>query len=66
MIRTKVLLPFYSKATGKYQEPNDVIEVTEEQLAAIKAVNVNMVLVLEEVEEKPKAKPKKTKAKATE
>jgi hypothetical protein len=62
MIKVKVLLPFYSKATGNYQEPDDVIEVTEEQLAAIKAVNVNMVLVLGDAEEKPKAR--KTKAKA--
>lgn len=62
MIKAKVLLPFYSKATGNYQEPDDVIEVTEEQLAAIKAVNVNMVLVLGDAEAKPKAK--KTKAKA--
>ena len=63
MKRVKVLLPFYSKATGKFQEPDDIIEVSDEQLSAIKAVNVNMVLELSEAEDKPKAKPKKTKAK---
>ena len=61
MKRVKVLLPFYSKATGEFQEPDDIIEVTEEQLSAIKAVNVNMVLVLGDVEEKPKAKKTKKK-----
>lgn len=60
MKRVKVLLPFYSKATGNYQEPDDIIDVTDEQLANIRSINVNMVLVLGEVEKKPK--PKKTKA----
>lgn len=62
MKRVKVLIPFHSEATGKDQIPDDIIEVTDEQLAAIKAVNVNMVLVLGEVEKKPKAKkPKESK-----
>lgn len=60
MKRVKVLLPFYCKATGNFQEPDDIIEVTDEQLAKIRSINVNMVLVLGEVEKKPK--PKKTKA----
>lgn len=70
MKRVKVLIPFHSRATGKDQVPDDIIEVTDEQLAEIRAVNVNMVLVLGE--EKPKAKAtdkpkadKKPKAKAT-
>lgn len=63
MKRVKVLIPFHSLATGKDQVPDDIIEVTEEQLGAIRKVNVNMVLVLGE-EEKPKEKAK-TKAKAT-
>lgn len=54
MKRVKVLIPFHSRATGKDQVPDDIIEVTDEQLAEIRAVNVNMVLVL--TEEKPKAK----------
>lgn len=63
MVRVEVLIPFHSKATGKYQTPGDIIEVTEEQLAAIREVSVNMVLVLGEAEDKPKAKAKKPKAK---
>ena len=69
MNRVKVLVPFHSKATGEYQVPDDVIEVTDEELAEIRAVNVNMVLVLDEseakAEEKPKAKAKKQKTKTT-
>ena len=71
MKRVKVLIPFHSKATGKDQIPDDIIEVTDEQLAAIKAVNVNMVLMLGEVEDdstkddstkkQPKPKAKKQK-----
>lgn len=61
MKRVKVLLPFYSKATGKHQEADDIIEVTDEQLSAIREVNVNMVLVLGDAEEKPKAKKTKKK-----
>lgn len=62
MKRVKVLIPFHSKATGKDHIPDDIIEVTDEQLSAIREVNVNMVLVLGEVEKKPK----KPKAKVTE
>ena len=63
MKRVKVLVPFHSKATGKDQIPGDIIDVTDEQLAAIRKVSVNMVLVLGEAEDKPKAKPKKAKSK---
>ena len=46
-------------ATNTDHIPNEEILVTDEQLAKIKAVNVNMVLVLgEEPEEKPKRKRK--------
>ena len=58
----KVLIPFHMSATNTDHIPNDEIEVTDEQLAKIKAINVNMVEVLGEVEES-KPKPKK-KAKA--
>ena len=58
MIRAKVLVPFHSVATGKDQIPDDIIEVTAEQLAAIRKVNVNMVLVLGEAKKKQKAKTK--------
>lgn len=66
MKRVKVLVPFHSKATGKDLVPNDIIEVTDEQLSAIREVNVNMVLVLGEVEMKATPKAKKPKAKTTE
>jgi hypothetical protein len=59
MKRVKVLIPFHSLATGKDHLPDDIIEVTDEQLAAIREVNVNMVLVLGEVKKKPKAKATK-------
>lgn len=62
MKRVRVLIPFHSKATNKDQKVNDIIEVTDEQLANIRAVNVNMVLVLGDVVKKKAAtKPKATK-----
>lgn len=36
--------------TNTNHNPNDIIEVSEETLAKIKAINVNMVLVLSDVE----------------
>ena len=54
-MKVRVLIPFTSKALDKDCVIGDVIEVTEQQLADIKAVNVNMVEV---VEEKPKKKAK--------
>lgn len=62
----KVLRPFHMKATNTDHKVNDEIRVTDEQLAKIRAVNVNMVLVLGEVEEEAEAaevKPKKTRKK---
>lgn len=59
MKRCEVLIPFHMKATDTDHVPGDVIEVTDEQLANIKAINVNMVLVLGEVETKPKRSRKK-------
>lgn len=61
MKRVKVLIPFHFKDANKDLIEGDVIEVSDEQLAKIRAINVNMVLVLEEVKEKPKAKAKTTK-----
>jgi hypothetical protein len=58
MLKVKVLVPFHSVATGKDHIPDDIIEVTAEQLAAIREVNVNMVLVLGEAKKKQKAKTK--------
>lgn len=51
MKRVKVEIPFHLIATNTVHVPGDVIEVSEEQLARIKAVNINMVSVLGDVEE---------------
>lgn len=61
MKRVEVLIPFHSKATNKDHIKGDIIEVTEEQLADIRAVNVNMVLVLGDVVKKKAATKTKTK-----
>jgi hypothetical protein len=61
MLRVEVLIPFHSKATNKDCVAGDVIEVTDEQLAEIKKVNVNMVLVLGEVVKKKATTKPKTK-----
>jgi hypothetical protein len=62
MKRVEVLLPFHMIATNTDHVPGDVIEVSDEQLTKIKAVNVNMVNVLGEADE-PVEKPKKRKTK---
>lgn len=59
MMKVKVLIPFIDKITGEYRAAGDIIEVSEERLAEIKAVSVNMVLVLGEVKKKTKAKKTK-------
>lgn len=57
MLRVKVELPFHRNETDTDQVPGDIIEVGEEELARIKAVNINMVSVLGE------AAPRKRKTK---
>lgn len=62
MLRVKVLIPFHRLETDTDHVPEDVIEVSESELARIRSVNVNMVLVLGEAEaEEPKPKRKSTK-----
>lgn len=58
MKRVKVLIPFIDKYTGKDYDVDDVIEVSDERLAEIQSVNINMVLVLGEVKPKKKVTPK--------
>ena len=53
MKRVRVYMPFHRKETDKDCKPGDEIVVSEEELARIRAVNVNMVAVLGEVEEEP-------------
>jgi hypothetical protein len=60
MKKVMVLIPFTDRATGKRLKADDIIEVSEERLAEIKSVNINMVLELEDV--KPKTKKKKAEA----
>ena len=67
MKRVEVLIPFHNSETKVDQVSGDIIEVSDERLAEIRKVNVNMVLVLEdvklktkEVNEVKKTKPKKT------
>lgn len=64
MKRVKVLIPFHMIATNTDHNVGDIIEVSDAQLAKIKAVNINMVDVIGEVEkqEEPKEQqPKKTR-----
>ena len=56
----KVLLPFRLKDTDTVHVVGDEIKLTDEQLARVKAININMVKVLGEAEEE---KPKKTRKK---
>lgn len=60
MKRVEVLIPFHNKDTKVDQVIGDVIEVSEERLAEIRKINVNMVLVLGDVEE-PVKKPRTKK-----
>ena len=46
----KVLIPFHRSLDDKDYFPGDLIEIGQDELAKIKAINVNMVV---EVEEKP-------------
>ena len=45
----KVLIPFHLKATDTIYVPDDVIEVSDEQLASIQAIRKDMVEVLADV-----------------
>lgn len=55
----RVVIPFTDKETGELHKMDSEILVPDERLAEIRAVNVNMVIVLG----KAKAEPKKAKAK---
>lgn len=51
MKRVQVLIPFHNSDTKKDQVKGDIIKVSDEKLAKIREINVNMVLVLGDVEE---------------
>lgn len=50
MKQVKVLIPFTDKTTGKLQKAGKKLILSDERVAEIKAVNVNMIEVLGEVE----------------
>lgn len=58
MLRVEVLIPFHRLATDTDHVAGEVIDVSEEELARIRSVNVNMVSVIGAVE-KPKSRKKK-------
>lgn len=61
-MRVKVEIPFHFTDLNADLVKDDEIEVNEQQLARIRAVNINMVSVIGEVEEtKPKTRTKKSK-----
>lgn len=55
--RVRVEVPFFWDAENKKLLKDDEIEVSEETLASIRAVNVNMVTVLGDVPEEPEEEP---------
>ena len=59
MKRVKVLVPFTDRVTKELRKANDEIEMTEERIAEVRAVSVNMILVLGEAEETKEETPKK-------
>ena len=67
MLLVKVEIPFHRSATDTDQLHGDEIVVSEEELARIRSVNINMVSILGEVTEqavpaptkKPQARNKK-------
>lgn len=59
MKRVRVLVPFTDAVIGDIYKKNAEIELSDERIAEIKAVNVNMIEVIGEVEEKPKKATKK-------
>ena len=52
----KVLEPFIDKVTGKHYKADEVIELTAERLAEVKAVNVNLVSVIPDTKTKTRTK----------
>lgn len=52
----RVNIPFTDKVTGELHKVNDEIVLTDERIAEIKLVSVNMVSVIGEAEKKPRKK----------
>lgn len=71
MKRVKVLIPFTDKVTGELRNIDDEIEMTDERIAEVRAVGVNMISVLGDVGEvtkevEPTPKKKTTRKKKAE
>ena len=56
MKQVKVLIPFHRLETDTDCEVNDIIEVSEEEFARIRKVNINMVLEIEQKTKKKRGK----------
>lgn len=63
MLLVKVEIPFHRRATDTYHNHGDEIVVSEEELARIRSVNINMVSVLGEATDQ--AVPEVTKKPTT-
>ena len=55
----KVEIPFHRSQTDTDQVHGDILTVSEEELARIQAVNINMVSILGEATEQAVPEPKK-------
>lgn len=64
MKRVRVEVPFIDKVTKEPYAANAEITLTEERIAEIRAVNVNMVTVLGDAEPAEPKKPRARKPKA--
>ena len=64
MKRVRVEIPFIDRVTGEAYEANAEITLTEERIAEIRTVNVNMLSVLGDAEPAEPKKPRARKPKA--
>jgi hypothetical protein len=63
MKRVKVLVPFTDKVTGEVHAAETEVLLSEERIAEIKLVNINMVSVLGDAEAEEPKKPRARKKK---
>jgi hypothetical protein len=64
MKKVKVLIPFTDKVTGEVHAKDAEVLLSDERIAEIKLVNINMVSVLGDAEAEEPKKPRARKAKA--
>ena len=65
MKRVRVLVPFTDRVSGKPYKKDDEIDLTEERIAEVKAVSVNMILVLGDSETQKEVSEEEPKKKTT-